>query len=311
MPTCTDFMKNGQETGVDCGGPICSKCAPGEGCNDNNDCESFVCVASICQAPSCIDTIKNGDEADVDCGGSCPTQCAPGQKCNYGTDCTTGSCNGICICPLGMTVATTMGGGSYCIDSGEVTYAQYDLFVLGNPPIQPGYCSWNTTYIPIQGWPYTPMAAQLPVAHVDWCDAYAYCKSVSKHLCGSIGGGPIAVADYSNHLTDGWYNACTAQNTNMFPYGNTYDPAKCNGNSSPGVTKPKQLTCLGGFSGLYDMSGNVKEWEDSCDVYSGDSDACRVRGGSYTSPEAGLRCDADETFPRNTASPEIGIRCCI
>ncbi|MEZ5045218.1 MAG: S8/S53 family peptidase [Saprospiraceae bacterium] len=47
---CTDGIQNGQETGVDCGGPICAVC------------------------PTCEDGIQNGDETDVDCGGS---NCAP------------------------------------------------------------------------------------------------------------------------------------------------------------------------------------------------------------------------------------------
>ena len=45
-PTCNDGVKNGNETGVDCGGD-CTPCA------------------------TCDDGIKNGDETGVDCGGSC------------------------------------------------------------------------------------------------------------------------------------------------------------------------------------------------------------------------------------------------
>jgi hypothetical protein len=30
QPTCTDQVKNGEETGVDCGGPNCQPCAVGE-----------------------------------------------------------------------------------------------------------------------------------------------------------------------------------------------------------------------------------------------------------------------------------------
>ncbi|NND93957.1 MAG: T9SS type A sorting domain-containing protein [Flavobacteriales bacterium] len=49
-PTCEDQIQNGDETGVDCGGPDCPVC------------------------PTCTDGIQNGDEEGVDCGGSeCPT----------------------------------------------------------------------------------------------------------------------------------------------------------------------------------------------------------------------------------------------
>lgn len=50
-PTCDDGVQNGNETGVDCGGPDCPAC------------------------PSCNDGIQNGDELGVDCGGPDCTPC--------------------------------------------------------------------------------------------------------------------------------------------------------------------------------------------------------------------------------------------
>lgn len=49
-PSCTDNIQNGNETGVDCGGPDCPAC------------------------PTCSDGVQNGDETGVDCGGP---DCAP------------------------------------------------------------------------------------------------------------------------------------------------------------------------------------------------------------------------------------------
>jgi hypothetical protein len=49
-PSCTDGIQNGNETGVDCGGPDCPAC------------------------PTCNDGIQNGSETGVDCGGP---DCAP------------------------------------------------------------------------------------------------------------------------------------------------------------------------------------------------------------------------------------------
>ena len=47
--TCNDGIKNGAETGIDCGGPNCPPC------------------------PTCTDGIKNGAETGIDCGGpNCP-----------------------------------------------------------------------------------------------------------------------------------------------------------------------------------------------------------------------------------------------
>src|SRR5690242_2058603 len=37
-PTCTDGVKNGDETDVDCGGSCSNKCAVGKGCGTATDC---------------------------------------------------------------------------------------------------------------------------------------------------------------------------------------------------------------------------------------------------------------------------------
>lgn len=72
-PTCTDGIKNGSETDVDCGGSCVAKCQNGKACGASTDCVSNLCSGGICQAaPTCTDGVKNGTETGVDCGGSCP-----------------------------------------------------------------------------------------------------------------------------------------------------------------------------------------------------------------------------------------------
>jgi hypothetical protein len=51
-PTCTDGVKNGSETGVDCGGATCSACAAGNPCNIGSDCQTGICTGGICQPPA-------------------------------------------------------------------------------------------------------------------------------------------------------------------------------------------------------------------------------------------------------------------
>jgi len=46
--TCQDGIRNGSETGVDCGGS-CPRCATGETCASRNDCASALCVGATCQ----------------------------------------------------------------------------------------------------------------------------------------------------------------------------------------------------------------------------------------------------------------------
>lgn len=49
-PTCTDGVKNGSETAVDCGGPTCGDCSNGKSCSLNGDCVSDFCNAGVCRA---------------------------------------------------------------------------------------------------------------------------------------------------------------------------------------------------------------------------------------------------------------------
>jgi len=48
-PTCSDGVRNGSETAVDCGGPICVDCLAGQACTTGSDCASGICANSICQ----------------------------------------------------------------------------------------------------------------------------------------------------------------------------------------------------------------------------------------------------------------------
>ena len=70
VSSCTDGIKNGSETGIDCGGD-CTACAT---CNDGmqNGTEIDVDCGGDCpDCPTCIDGIQNGIETGVDCGGDC------------------------------------------------------------------------------------------------------------------------------------------------------------------------------------------------------------------------------------------------
>ena len=99
--SCSDRVKSGQETDVDCGGSKCKKCVVGKACLANSDCFTNVCKDSKCQgAGTCRDLLKNQDESDVDCGGSKCQKCPPGRSCNGNEDCQSSYCgNGKCGSP--------------------------------------------------------------------------------------------------------------------------------------------------------------------------------------------------------------------
>jgi formylglycine-generating enzyme required for sulfatase activity len=194
-----------------------------------------------------------------------------------------------------------------------VTNAQYATFVAekaGDTSGQPAYCSWNTGFAPTD----VPPAGseQLPVIQIDWCDAFAYCLWAGKRLCGAISGGSTPVARFGDPEVSAWYDACSSHGTLAFPYGDTAVPGRCNGTGGPTLVAVGSLAeCRGAappYASVFDMMGNVSEWEDGCTGATGKDDECRVRGGSRSSND--LRCLRDEVVARSTAKGDLGFRCC-
>jgi hypothetical protein len=100
-PSCTDGIKNEDESAIDCGGSVCPPCATGHTCGTASDCQTHVCTAGVCQAASCTDGVKNGSETSADCGGGACPACPSGLGCALGSDCQSGVCTaGGCQAPV-------------------------------------------------------------------------------------------------------------------------------------------------------------------------------------------------------------------
>lgn len=213
-------------------------------------------------------------------------------------------------------------GTKYCIDATEVTQAQYAAFLAATqvtPPTQPAVCSWNTSFAWEAGTAKCPAGAinpaskaGYPMACIDWCDARAYCAWAGKRLCGRIGGGANAYADHAKAAASEWYSACSNKGTSLYPYGSTYNASACTSSQPHSVGSAP--ACEGGFPKLFDMSGNVWEFEDSCNASAGSGDCCRVRGGGFGVVNAGntLRCDdvGGLCITRSHREQTVGFRCC-
>ncbi|MEZ4223582.1 MAG: SUMF1/EgtB/PvdO family nonheme iron enzyme [Polyangiaceae bacterium] len=203
----------------------------------------------------------------------------------------------------------------FCIDRTEVTNTEYEAFLSPSPDpsSQPANCSWNTDFTPSNGWPPAAGTAGYPVAFVDWCDATAYCAHVGKRLCGRIGGGAVPFSSPADPAISEWFNACSGGGSLAYPYGDTYSGNACNGTdfgANGPTTAGSTPGCEGAPKGLFDMSGNLFEWEDSCSDNLGANSNCRIRGGAYNNNAANLRCDIDATATRDSATVTIGFRCC-
>lgn len=220
-------------------------------------------------------------------------------------------------------VLVGVGAARFCIDATEVTNDQYKVFVealvgMDSKTLLPasGVCAGESFLPPSSSiWPPAPDAGLQPVREVDWCAAYAFCKWAGKRLCGRVGGGEAPYNDGMS-LQSELYVACSAGGTRLYPDGKTWGATACGG--SPDASGPKNVTasgCEGSVPGVFDLTGNVMEWEDGCDPASDAASprdvSCNRRGGNWAATDPSeLSCRGLDPGGRAYTSEWTGIRCC-
>lgn len=155
----------------------------------------------------------------------------------------------------------------FWIDVTPVTQAEYQRFLQANPQHPVPYLDEN--WVKSYNWEQrrrTPPAGkeQHPVVLVSWHDAVAYAQWAGKRLL----------------TEEEWEKAARGTDGREYPWGNTWDAAKCNTDEGKaGGTTPVGRYSPQGDSpyGCVDMVGNVWEWTAS--DYS--SSGRVVRGGSW------------------------------
>jgi hypothetical protein len=144
----------------------------------------------------------------------------------------------------------------------------------------------------------------LPWTRVSFPAAQSACEAAGKRLCTGAE----------------WRAACEGMARTPYPYGATYEPLTCNGadrDAIPGGAVDHAIAPTGALpmcrtsEGVWDMSGNVKEWTDDLRGTVDGRAIHVVRGGSYESPERGLTCETDLSRATvDTLLPTLGFRCC-
>jgi len=162
---------------------------------------------------------------------------------------------------------------AFYIDKYEVTNEQYK------------------NYKPTHNFP--PDKAKHPATGVSWHDANTYCKTNGKRL----------------PTEEEWEKAARGIDGRAYPWGDDFKAEKLNSKESNIATTAPVGKYEAGKSpyGVYDMSGNVREWTDSW--YDEKKIYKVVRGGSYIDDE-----DAVFTYTVRKSIPEdakdyVGFRC--
>jgi formylglycine-generating enzyme required for sulfatase activity len=181
-------------------------------------------------------------------------------------------------CPE-MVVIPSQGGGAATMAMGqaEVTQGQWQA-VMGSNPSHFQQCG-----------------SDCPVEKVSWDDAQVFIQKL-KAKTGKT---------YRLPTEQEWEYACLGGQPAEYCGSNNVDAVawyESNSGSSTHRARTKQANAFG----LYDMSGNVWEWTDSC--WEGNCGQRVVRGGSWNSTATNPRADNRFRYSTSFRSYVIGFR---
>jgi serine/threonine protein kinase/formylglycine-generating enzyme required for sulfatase activity len=138
--------------------------------------------------------------------------------------------------------------------------------------------------------------AAKPTTSVSWFQAQELCKGKGKRLCEE----------------DEWEKACKGPDNDRYPYGNSWDPDRCNTQDAEGndreLAEQKAFPkCRSGF-GIINLSGNAAEWVASS--FSASVKDRVHKGGSANRPDWATRCANRANLAPSGKNPFVGFRCC-
>ena len=179
----------------------------------------------------------------------------------------------------------------FLIDVYPVTNQDFKLFLDAS-----GYTPENDEYF-LDHWAdgmYPPEKADHPVVHVNWYDAMAYARWADKRL----------------PTEEEWEKAARGTDARMYPWGNGFEPERCNtSESGANDTTPVNKHDNGESPyGCYDMAGNVWEWTASS-FSSGQQVTRFLRGGSWLDFEDLAKCAFRFSLNPSLCFNFYGFRC--
>jgi hypothetical protein len=213
-------------------------------------------------------------------------------------------------------------GHRYGIEESEVTRAQYDSWIARGAPVgsTSAACAAVQDHHALEDCLVQIPACQakdcgrLPQTCVSWCDAEAYCSSLGRRLCGAIGGSALSPAERAVTSKGEWLNACTSAGRYDYPYGSAVprDGYCQDGTQAGPAPVASRAECQSPdtiYRGVFDLSGNVWEWDNSCDDGADPGSICYARGGAAGTGYG--RCgDMYAPGDRSAAAIDVGFRCC-
>jgi len=154
VSTCTDKVKNGKETDVDCGGGTCPKCEDNKSCTKASHCLSGICTSNTCQKGCVHQSVVKDCKTDSTLG---LTFCTIPSGCFKMGSPKTDTCR---FADEPEQIPVTL-SNKFEMQSTEVTQAQFEKRMK----YKPSY--------------FASCGGTCPVEQINWHEAAAYCNALS------------------------------------------------------------------------------------------------------------------------------------